>query len=628
MTQTLTISQWLQVAIDHQQHGRLEPAEHIYRGILANRPDNPDALHLLGVLLGQKGLHDEAVDFITRAITARPDIAAYHANLAQAYVSLDRRGQALAELHQAIALDPKYFPAHYALGILLDSLDRTQEAIAAYQTALKIHPGDAQTRNNLAITLRSAGRWDEAFIELEEANRLMPNSANVHTNIAMLLVDTAQHEQAIAAYDRTLELEPPTPQRLSARTAVLQYDSRFGAEDFLAQARRFDELFARPLAQSILPHSNSRDPNRKIRVGYVSPDLRNHVVGRCMLSILANHDREQFQIHCYANVANEDDVSEQIRRRADKWLNILRLDDQSVAQAIREDQIDLLVDLAVHTRGNRLPVFALKPAPVQITWLGCCTTTGLSTIDYRISDAYSDPPETDLTQYAEQTLRLPDVHLCYQPLPEAPDVSPLPADANGFITFGSMNNFTKVSTAAIDAWIQILRAVPNSRLILHTQPSKHLDPLYRRFESAGVSRDRLDIVPHGSNADFFSPFSRIDIALDPFPYNGAITTCDSLWMGIPVVTLSGQTAVGRMGRCILSNIGHPELIADSVEQYVRLAVDWAQDLNRLARIRSELRGKLQNSPLMNPAQLTRNLEHDFRQVWQNYCNNTTSPGGA
>lgn len=618
MTQTLTITQWLQMAIDHQQHGRLAQAEQIYRAILAKQPSNADALHLLGILAGQQNMPEEAVNLITRAIAQRPNVAPYHANLAQALAALDRNDEALAEFQKSIALDPNYFPAHYALGTILESLARNDEAIAAYQTALKIQPNSLEARNNLGIALRNAGRWDEAADQLDEANRLAPNSAKVQTNLAMILLDQARHEESLAASDRALTLEPPMPERLSGRISAMHYASHLNAKDILAQARRFDELFARPLAAAIAPHTNNRDPHRKLRIGYVSPDFRNHVVGRCALAILSNHDREQFQIHSYASVPIEDAVSAQLRDQSHKWLNIDRLDDESVADIIREDQIDILVDLTVHTRGNRLPVFARKPAPVQITYLGCCTTTGLSTIDYRISDIHSDPAEADLANYSERTIRFPATHFCYDPIPEAPPVAFLPATVTGFITFGCLNNFTKYSTAALNAWTQILQSVPNSRLILHARPGKHLDRIYQQFQSAGISPDRLEFVGHVDTAEYFRNLSRFDIALDPFPYNGVTTTGDTLWMGIPLVTLSGQTAVSRMGRCLLTNVGLPELIANSVEEYIRLAVDWSKDLDRLTNLRTELRSRLQNSPVMDQAQLTRNLESAYRQTWHNF----------
>jgi predicted O-linked N-acetylglucosamine transferase (SPINDLY family) len=622
--------------MDHHGHGRFREAEQIYRAVLAQQPRNADALHLLGILAGQQNTPDQAVDLITKAIAVRPNVAPYHANLAQALATLGRREEAINVLQKAVAIDPNYSPIYYSLGGLLQSLERNEDAIAAYEKAIKFQPNNAQARNNLGIVLRQVGRWDEALAQLEEADRLLPNSANIHTNLAMIYLDTAKHEQAITAYDRALSVDPPTPDRLSSRIAAMHYDPRFTAADILSQARRFDDLFAVSSSPDIpvvgrggggtevdSRVQKSRDPDRKLRIGYVSPDLRNHVVGRCMLPILPLHDRQQFQIYCYASVPKEDDVSAELRQKCDVWKNIDDLDDDSAADLIRADEIDILIDLAVHTEGNRLPLFVRKPAPIQMTWLGYCSTTGLSAINHRISDAFADPTDADLAYYTEKTIRLPGAQFCYPPPHDSPPISPLPAATAGFVTFGCLNNFTKCSGAAIAAWIQILQTVPKSRFILHARPGRHLESLAARFHSAGISDDRVEFVPQLLTARYLQTWSRIDIALDPFPYNGGITSCDALWMGIPVVTILGKTAVGRMGSCVLNNMKFPELVARSIEEYIRLAGEWAADIDRLTRVRTELRARLQNSPLMNPRDLTRNLETAYRQAWQTYCS-----GGA
>jgi predicted O-linked N-acetylglucosamine transferase (SPINDLY family) len=598
----------------HQQ-GRLAEAEGIYRQVLSIQPDHPDALHLLGILASQQGRRDEAVELIGRAVALKPLVSGYHGNLGNALAEAGRGDDAVAAFGKAISLDPTNFQAAYSLGTTLESLGRIDEAIAAFQQALALKPDSAEAHNNLGIALRNAGRLDEAFAALIEAQRIFPSSANVQTNLAMVHMDCAQHNEGIAAYDRALALEPPTPDRLSSRIAAMHYHPLFDARDILREARRWDELFSGPLRSSIRPHSNDRNPGRKLRIGYVSPDLRQHVVGRCILSVLPHHDQRQVEIYCYANVGREDATSAELRGHCAGWRNIHRTFDQRAAEMIRADGIDILVDLAVHTQGNRLPLFARKPAPVQMTYLGCCSTTGLSAMDYRLSDLLVDPPETDLSVYSEKTIRLPRTHLCYEPLVATPEVSA----RSGEMTFGCMNNFAKCSTAAIDLWIEILRAVPDSRFILHAKPGRYLESVKERFERAGVSRERLEFVGQVSWPEFFQTFARIDISLDPIPYNGAITTCDSLWMGVPVVTLSGKTAVGRMGGWILSSIGLPELIASHPREYVRIAVELANNSRRLNELRDELRPRLRNSPLMNPAQLARDLEAAFRAAWTNFC---------
>jgi protein O-GlcNAc transferase len=611
----MTLSQWLQTAVDHHQRGQLAQAERIYRGILERIPDQADALHLLGVLAGQQNHPEEAVELIGRAIAAKPNLAPFHCNMGNALVAVGRNDDAIAAFEKSIAIDPRYFPAHYALAITLESPGRTEDAVAEYRRAIELNPQSGQAHNNLGIVLCATGKWDASQVELDEALRLLPNSAHVYTNLAMLHVYQGKIEQSIGEYDRALELEPPTPERLSSKIATMHYDGRFEAMDILNEAKRFDELFGSP-PQEIPPHENDRDGNRKLRIGYVSPDFCNHVVGRCMLLLFSHHDRERFEIHCYSNTAIEDSVSGRLREKSDGWHSIFGVTDVDAAAMIRADRIDILIDLAVHTRGNRLPLFARKPAPVQMTYLGCCSTTGLRAIDYRISDGGCDPPDGDFLVYSEKTIRLPRVHFCYDPLPEAPAVSPPPMLSAGHITFGCMNNFTKCSPAAIDLWIQILGKVPQSRLILHSRPGRHLETVRARFEHAGISANRVEFIGQSDWPGYFDAYRRMDVAFDPFPYNGAITSCDTLWMGVPLITLSGKTAVGRMGPAILGAVGVPELIAETGEQYVRLAVDLASGGDRLRTLRNELRPRMQNSPLMNPGELVRHIEASFRNAWQ------------
>ncbi len=308
-------------------------------------------------------------------------------------------------------------------------------------------------------------------------------------------------------------------------------------------------------------------------------------------------------------------LPQQFRALADSWRDIAATGDEAVAETIRADRIDILVDLALHLAHNRLPLFARKPAPVQVTYLGYCGTTGLEAIDYRLSDPYLDPPGSDLTCYREQTIRQPRSYWCYQPSGPTPEISPLPAESAGFVTFGCLNNFAKVSPVSADLWAEILRAMPQSRLLLQAPAGSCREEVGRRFERRGVSPERLEFVGAQPWDQYIRCVQRIDIALDPFPYGGGITTCDALWMGAPVVTLSGRTAVGRGGRSILSNIGLPELIAESPEQYAEIAVSLAGDLPRLSALRSSLRDRIESSPLRDAKGCARDIEAAYRQMW-------------
>jgi predicted O-linked N-acetylglucosamine transferase (SPINDLY family) len=391
------------------------------------------------------------------------------------------------------------------------------------------------------------------------------------------------------------------------------------AHELLREHTKWDEQYARPLKRLIQLHTENRDTDRRLRIGYVSPDFRDHVVGWNLLALLSNHDREKFEIYCYASLANPDAMSEKIYKQIHTWRNILGANDDQAAEVIRQDKIDILVDLSMHSGGNRLLVFARKPAPVQVTYLGYAGTTGMEAIDYRLSDPYLDPPETDLTVYSEKTIRLPHTYWCYQPGGATPEVTTPPSIKNGYITFGCLNNFAKVSAEAMKLWGRLLATMPNSRLLLHCPSQAHWQPVLSQFAEMGINADRIELVGRQKFPGYIETYGRIDIALDPFPYGGAITTCDSLWMGVPVVTLSGRTAVGRAAQSILCNVGLPELVAKMEDEYIQIAASLAGDPARLESLRASLRQRMADSPVMNTKQFARDIEAAYRMMWKTSC---------
>ena len=342
-------------------------------------------------------------------------------------------------------------------------------------------------------------------------------------------------------------------------------------------------------------------------------------MGYQLLPLLREHDRRHFEIFCYSHLQRGDDVTEKVRSLSDHWQNIVRLGDEEAEAMIRADGIDILVDLALHTARNRLPLFARKPAPVQVSYLGYCGTTGLEAIDYRLSDPYLDPAESDPACYREETLRLPHCYWCYQPGGVTPSPGPLPAARAGYVTFGCLNNFAKVCAPALELWAEIMREVRGSRLLLHAPTGSSQRDVIERFASRNVSRERLEFVWRQSWEEYVQSLSRIDLALDPFPYGGGITTCDALWMGVPVVSLSGRTAVGRGGRSILANLGLADLIGESPREYCDIAVSLSRDLARLAGLRSTLRERMEQSPLRDAPGFARAVESVYRKIWRRRC---------
>jgi predicted O-linked N-acetylglucosamine transferase (SPINDLY family) len=383
--------------------------------------------------------------------------------------------------------------------------------------------------------------------------------------------------------------------------------------------RIWNQQHAEPLKKFIRPHSNDREPDRPLRIGYVSADFLDHPVGRLILPLLSAHNHDHFTIFCYSDVKQPDRLTPLIRRHAGQWQNIVRLTDERVAQMIREDRIDILVDLTMHVANNRLLLFARKPAPVQATYLAYCSTTGLEKMDYRLTDPYFDPPGMNDEFYSEKSIRLPETYWCYPNDDLSSEVGPLPALATGEITFGCLNNFSKVSPDALKLWMQLLRAMPKSRFILHAYPGAHRQRVVDLLQQGGIDPRRVAFAGKVPLREYYALHGKIDIGLDPFPFAGGTTTCDAVWMGVPVVTLIGKTAVGRGGVSILSNLGLPELIAGTPEQYIEIAMGLAKDLPRLAELRRTLRARMQASPLMDAPRFARNVEAAYRQMWRNWC---------
>ncbi|MGD0140039.1 MAG: tetratricopeptide repeat protein [Tepidisphaeraceae bacterium] len=614
----MTLPQQLESGMSHHRAGRLAEADRIYRQILAQQPNHADALHLLGTLAVQVGELDAGMELIRRAIRLKPDYAEPHSNLGIALKAKGQTDEAIASYREAIRLKPDFAAAYNNLGIALADVGQLDEAIAAYRKAIRLKPNVAEVHSNLGNALKDKGQLDEAIASYRQAIQLEPGYAEAQNNLGAL-ADAGQLDEAIASQRQAISLKPDFAEAHGNLIFSLHHDPACDARMIFEELRRWNQRHAEPLRKFIRPHTNNRDPDRRLRIGYVSPDFRVHVVGQNLLPLLREHDHGQMEIFCYANVMRPDALTDQLRGYADVWRNIVGLSNSQAADLIRQDQIDILVDLALHTGSNRLLVFARKPAPVQVTWLGYCSSTGMDAMDYRLSDPYLDPPDTDLSLYSERTFRLPETYWCYSVPGPTPEPSPPPAAITGYVTFGCLNSFAKASPPALDLWAEILQAMPRSRLIVHSRAGKHLDVVRERFAGKGISPDRLEFPSRRPWHEYVQTYGRIDIALDPFPWGGGITTCDALWMGVPVISLVGPTAVGRGGASILANVGAPELIARTPQQYVQIATDLAGDLTRLAELRRTLRARMQASPLMDAPRFARNVEAAYRQMWRNWC---------
>jgi predicted O-linked N-acetylglucosamine transferase (SPINDLY family) len=400
----------------------------------------------------------------------------------------------------------------------------------------------------------------------------------------------------------------------------LLYHPDHDDEAVFQEARRWHERHAEPLARSHKPHENDPDPDRRLRVGYVSADFRDHPAAFIVTPLLSNHDRGRFEVYCYAGVTRPDRFTDRFRARADVWRSTVGLTDDRLAELIRGDRVDVLVDLTLHMAGSRLLTFARRPAPVQVTWFGYPGTTGLSAIDYRLTDPHLDPPGHSDAFYAERSVRLPDTFWCYDPrTADGPEVNTLPALAGAPFTFGCLNNFCKVNAGALALWAAVLRAVPDARLLLLAPTGGARARVRAHLEREGISGERVAFFDRQPRAEYLRAYHQIDLGLDPLPYNGHTTSLDAAWMGVPTVTLVGRTVVGRAGLSLLNNLALPELAARSPDEYVAVAAGLAGALPQLASLRASLRDRMAASPLMDGPRFARGVEEAYRRMWSDWC---------
>jgi len=611
----LTIDRAFELATRNQQEGRLREASALYRQILARQPDHAETLRMLGLLAQQLGQTASALELLRRTTRLKPQVALYHADLARTLKAVGRLDESAAAFRQAIHLRPDWPEACNDLGNVLTDRKHLEEAIAAYRQALALRPDFAEAWNNLGNAFRNSGQLDEAIAAYRQALFLRPDLAEAHSNLGNALKDTGELDEALASYRRAAEIKPD-PRIAASILYALHLHPDCGPDRIYQEHVRWNQTYARPLAPSIVAYENDPSPDRRLRVGYVSCDFNEHPVGRFLLPLLAHHDHAQFEVFCYSDTRRCDAITERLSACADTWRSTIGLSDERLALLVCEDRIDILVDLTMHASGSRLLTFARKPAPVQVTYLAYCSTTGLETMDYRLTDPYLDPVDADERHYAERSLRLPHTYWCYAPPEQAPPVSPVPALAAGHVTFGCLNNYSKVTRPTLAAWRRILQQAPGSELIVHSGEGSHRQRVREYFASEGIEPRRLSFADRLPLADYFAQYRRIDIALDPFPFPGATTTCDALWMGVPVVSLAGKTAVSRAGLSVCSSVGLPELVARTPEQYVQIAAELARDLHRLAGLRATLRERMRSSSLMDCPRFARDIEAALRQIWR------------
>ena len=639
---------------------RFSESENIYRRILETSPDSPRALHALGVVAYRQGKQHQAVSMILRALEIKPDFADAYNNLGNIYkdqgnsegaiecytkaleinekhpqahnnlgvILLDRGEpkEALECFDKALAIWPDYAEAHMHRGNALVNLERIDESVESYEHAIRLRPDYAMAHFNFGIALKKKGDCSEAVCRYRTALGINPDYTEARMNLGNALVSQGLVKEGVDEYRRVLSRDSEHYGIHSNILFTMNYLAEATAETLYIESLRWAEAYEKPRTVKIRPHGNDLSVNRRLRVGYVSPDFRKHSVSYFCVPLFAAHHRHDIELFCYGEVTKPDMTTARIEKLADVWVNTVGMTDGDLVERIRQDRIDILVDLAGHTAKNRLTVFAEKPAPVQVTWLGYPGTTGLSAIDYRLSDDIADPPD-ESGYHSEEIIRLPGGFLCYEPPENSPPISPPPCVEGHGITFGSFNNPAKITLDVLNLWASILSAIPASRLILKSHCfSDEATCLryFKPFEEFNIEPGRVEFLPaEYATRDHLALYGRVDISLDPFPYNGTTTTCESLWMGAPVITLRGERHAGRVGAGILSRLGLDSLIAGNKDEYLRIAERLSADIDYLTRMRSNLRRMLAESPLCDAEGFARRIETAYRDIWKRWCEKNT-----
>ena len=609
--------------------GKPEAAVQCYRLALETNPDMWDVNNNLAHVLKELGQLDEAIGCYRRSLAINPDMPDVHNNLGIVLQSCGQLDNAVASYRRTLEIKPDHAVAHNNLGTALRRLDQHQGALASFRRALQIKPNFADAHNNLGATFSIMGQIDDSVASYRRALEIDPDNANAHMNLGNALKDYGQIEAALISIRRALAIQSDSTVARSNLLFVYNYQSEQPAHDLLEEAKRYGEIVKRPVRAFTAWH-NSAEPARYLRIGLISGDLRQHPVGNFLESVLVMLDADassRIEFFAYPSAICNDEVSNRIKACCREWHSTLGLSDERLAQRIRDDGIDILIDLAGHTAHNRLPVFAWKPAPVQVTWLGYFATTGVAEIDYLIADPWT-LSASDEANFTEKIWRLPETRLCFTPPNVDVDGStPLPALSNGYLTFACFNNLAKVNATVVALWARLLIAVPDSRLFFmapQLNDATAQQELMARFSVHGINGGRLVVQAAVPRAAYLATYQRVDIALDPFPYTGGTTTAEALWMGVPVLTLAGKSFLSRQGMGLLMNAGLPEWIAADPDDYVARAIRHASDLQGLSALRARLRQQVLASPIFDAHRFAEHFEAALRGMWQKWCHDNAN----
>lgn len=641
------------------EKGRFAEAASAAHLLLTRDQVNREGLQLLGNAYHALGETEAALYFFSRGCELYPGIPLFQNNRGLLLRESGRLSEALEAFAAAIALNPDYYLPWYNMGLVRQDQQSVTEAIHCYKKALQLNPRHLASYTNLGLLQAQQVDFAAAVETYEQGLKAYPDDIKLLSSISSALTELGLYGKALAYCNRALMLAPDQTELLTIKgiasyktgkaleavqcfrkamtladdsvsgrrlydniLLAMHYTNRYSADEIAEEHRQWARLFASSHFRTPIP-AKADEPQRPLQVGYVSPDFCAHPVAFFIEPILASHDQASHKIFCYANVSRPDSITAQLQLLPIVWRDISSLTDAECAELIKNDGIDILVDLAGHTCQNRLPLFTLKPAPLQVTWLGYPDTTGVAAIDYRFSDVVADPVGMTERHHSEELVRLPGTFLCFRPPANAPAVVEREHLTARPLTFSSFNNLAKVSPEMMAVWANILLQVADATLLIKAfglEDESIREEIRSVFRACGIPDERVILLGRTPNVlSHLTMLSQTDIALDTFPYNGTTTTCEALWMGVPVVTLSGSTHVSRVGASILRSVGLSELVAQTENEYLELAVQLAKNRERLARYRRDLRNMMLNSTLLDAATFTRNLEQAYRTMWRRWC---------
>lgn len=600
--------------------GQLQEARDLLIKVCELDKLDTEARLTLGVIYGKLAMHALAAGCFSQVIKIQPNLASAHFNLGITLREQDQFKDAVSAFRKTSELDPNYPTAQECLALALISVMDYEGAVGVYLHILAHNPASAEAHSNLGSVYQRLGRLEEAVTSYRKAQQINP--AIGYENLGSALVAQGKFEEAITCYREGVAKNPRNCRAYSNLLMTMNYVPHLPAEEIFKEHVGWGKTCGCAPVKG--EFCNDPDPDRKLRIGYVSPDFLEHSVAYFIEPLLARHNPQHVEVYCYTNIppVHYDSVTRRIQSLAHGWRDTSKMSAEQTAARVRNDSIDILVDLSGHTANNSLQVFALRPAPIQLTYLGYPNTTGMEAMGYRLTDSIADPSGVDQF-YTEKLIRLPGCFLCYRPPQNSPEVVELPAARRGFVTFGSFNNLSKMNDEVLAAWAEILRRVPDSRLFLKNASLQ--DPATREriagfFGERGIEPSRLEMrAVTATTLEHLALYGVVDLALDTFPYNGTTTTCEAIWMGVPVVTLRGSTHAGRVGASLLTPLAMDEWVSDSLEQYIQCAVEWAGNIKRLAGLRGELRERLLRSPLTDELGFTEKVEAAYRQIWREWC---------